>query len=470
MKRIYKNIALAALMLAPAVTSAQNTYSGYFLDNYLYRYEMNPALLNMDDHGFVGFPVLGNLNVGMQGNLHVSDILYPSSKYDPSNPNKTLLFSNPNIPAKDVLKHLSNTNILGVDTKIDLISVGFKAFGGQNAVTLSAVANAQVGAPKSLFSLIKEGVSNKTYDIKNFRLNATGYAQLQLNHQRDLSEYLPGLKAGAAFKMLFGLANIDAYFNRAHLELGTDGWTGLTNADIYMSMKGAKYTTSYNEDAHREYVDGLDVNSFGITGFGIGFDLGATYKWKDFNFSLALLDLGFISWSDVQYASTEGDRTVNTDAYTFQIGDKKDENGNKLENDTWDDFKNNISDLYQLSYTKEGGSRTRGLRATLNWGVDYEFPYYRNLHFGMVNTTTFNHLFTATEFRFSANVQPVKCFSASANLAAGTFGAGFGWLLNLNLKGFSFFLGMDHTLGKLAKQGIPLNSNAEVNLGINFPF
>ncbi|MDE5552142.1 MAG: hypothetical protein K2I91_02970, partial [Muribaculaceae bacterium] len=155
-------------------------------------------------------------------------------------------------------------------------------------------------------------------------------------------------------------------------------------------------------------MDGLDVNSFGITGFGIGFDLGATYKWKDFNFSLALLDLGFISWSDVQYASTEGDRTVNTDAYTFQIGDKKDENGNKLENDTWDDFKNNISDLYQLSYTKEGGSRTRGLRATLNWGVDYEFPYYRNLHFGMVNTTTFTHLFTATEFRFSANVQPVK--------------------------------------------------------------
>lgn len=32
------------------------------------------------------------------------------------------------------------------------------------------------------------------------------------------------------------------------------------------------------------------------------------------------------------------------------------------------------------------------------------------------------------------------------------------------------FLGMDHTLGKLAKQGLPLSSNAAVNLGINFPF
>jgi hypothetical protein len=29
---------------------------------------------------------------------------------------------------------------------------------------------------------------------------------------------------------------------------------------------------------------------------------------------------------------------------------------------------------------------------------------------------------------------------------------------------------MDHTIGKLAKQGIPLSSNTEFNMGINFPF
>ncbi|MDE5773734.1 MAG: hypothetical protein K2H86_04680, partial [Muribaculaceae bacterium] len=287
---------------------------------------------------------------------------------------------------------------------------------------------------------------------------------------RDLDKYVTGLKAGAAFKMLCCLSNVDAYFNKAQLQLGTDQWIGITNADIYASFKDARFKTEYNEDAGRKYVNGLDINSFGISGFGIGFDLGATYKWRDFNFSLALLDLGFISWNNVQYASTEGDRTVNTDAYTFQIGDKKDENGEVIENHTWDDLKNNISDLYQLSYVKDHGSRTRGLRATLNWAVDYEFPYYRNLHFGMVNSTNFNNLFTTTEFRFSANVQPVKCFSASANMVAGTYGVGFGWLVNVNVTGFNFFLGMDHTLGKLAKQGIPLNSNAEVNLGINFPF
>ena len=29
---------------------------------------------------------------------------------------------------------------------------------------------------------------------------------------------------------------------------------------------------------------------------------------------------------------------------------------------------------------------------------------------------------------------------------------------------------MDHTLGKLAKPGVPLNSNASFNVGLNFPF
>ena len=88
-----------------------------------------------------------------------------------------------------------------------------------------------------------------------------------------------------------------------------------------------------------------------------------------------------------------------------------------------------------------------------------------------MNSTRINGSYTWTQFRLSANVQPVDIFSASANVACGTFGWGFGWMLNLNLKkGFNLFLGMDQTLGKLAKQGVPLNSNAKVNLGIDFPF
>lgn len=173
MNKYIKSITAAAIFALPTIAAAQNTYSGYFLDNYMYSYEMNPAMVNMGNKGFVGMPVLANMNIGMQGNLHVSDILYNYG-------GKTVLFANPNIPASEVLSNLSNSNKIGVSSKIDLITVGFKAFGGQNIVSLSGVVDANVGVPKSLFSLVKEGISNQTYDISDVRANASGYAQLQL--------------------------------------------------------------------------------------------------------------------------------------------------------------------------------------------------------------------------------------------------------------------------------------------------
>ncbi len=450
----------ASLMaVSSAAAMAQASYSGYFLENYTHRYQLNPALTDTTatTKYFVAMPALGNMNIGMRGNLGLNEVLYNRN-------GQTVLFTNPQVSAAEALKGIGNRNKIGESVHLDLLAAGFEAFGGKNAVTLSVVEDANVMLPGSLFRLAKEGISNQTYDISDVRANATGYVQLQFNHQRDLGQWVPGLRAGAAFKMLFGLANMDAYLNNAYLQLDEDQWTAVTNAVVYTNYGNMRYKTEFSEETQQNYVNGVDMDGFGMKGFGIGFDLGATYDWNDFQFSLALLDLGFISWSGTQTASTNGDQTFNTDAFIFGVegDDAKDEWNNSM--------KPALYKLYQLHDLGNTGTRTRALRATLNWGVDYEFPYYRPLHFGLVNTTRFNGPFTYTDFRISANVRPVKCFSASANLAAGTYGVGFGWLANVNIKGFNFFLGMDRTFGKLAKQGIPLNSNGEFNLGMNFPF
>ena len=74
MKSIYRLILGAAcLAAAPAMLAQQHTYSGYFLDGYTYRYQMNPAMDN--DDNFVAMPALGNLNISMQGNLHLKNVL-----------------------------------------------------------------------------------------------------------------------------------------------------------------------------------------------------------------------------------------------------------------------------------------------------------------------------------------------------------------------------------------------------------
>ncbi len=449
-------LTLSALLAASATVSvfAQASYSGYYLDNYTHRFQLNPAMTDEDRNTFIAMPALGNLNVGMQGNLHVSNLVFP---YE----GKTVLFTNPGITTSEVMKNIHNSNKIGANIEMDILGVGFKAFGGQNAVTLSMVADVNAAVPGSLISMMKEGVENRTYDISDLRVNASGYAKLQLNHSRKI-EQVEGLKAGAAVKFLFGLGNIDGYFNQADLTLGQNEWTARTQADLYANLKGAKFKYRYDDDG-KQYIDGLDMDGFGLSGFGLGFDLGATYDWNDFQFNLALLDLGFISWSNTLYATTNGVHSINTNDYTF--GAENDE-----AKDAWNKMKDDLEKLYQLEDGQGSGERTRSLRTTLNWGVRYTLPYYRRLTFGLVNSTRFNGKFTTTDFRFSANVRPVDCLSASANLSAGTYGAGFGWLVNLNVKGFNLFVGMDRTFGKLTKQFVPLNSNGEFNFGMNFPF
>ncbi len=68
----------------------------------------------------------------------------------------------------------------------------------------------------------------------------------------------------------------------ADLTLGTDAWTARTNADIYMNLGKTRFATELNNE-NRPYVSGIDdISGIGVNGFGMAFDLGATYKWNDF--------------------------------------------------------------------------------------------------------------------------------------------------------------------------------------------
>ena len=455
MRHSIKTTVAALAILSCGTMAAQNTYSGYFLENYTYRFQENPAFGNEDN--FVSMPALGNINVGMQGNLHLTKILYNVD-------GETVLFTNPGVPESAANK-FKNSNKLGANVKIDLLSGGFKSWGGYNTVSFGVRANANVSAPGSFFRLAKEGIENKTYDIKDLTMGIRAFGQLAFNHSRDIPQ-VPGLRAGAAMKFYLGVGNVDAYFDRASLSLGEDSWKAVTNANIYASASGLKYKMRHNKHTGRDYVDGIDYDFKGLNGFGIGFDLGAQYKWQDFEFSLALLDLGFISWGKTQWASTNGDREIDTDAYIFNANDEAD---NSFKNE-WRLFRDDLAELYQLENNGEKSSRTRAVAATLNIGVGYEFPLYRPLKFGFLSSTVINGRYSWSQARFSANVAPLDWVSASANLEVSTYGCGFGWLVNFYTKGINVFLGMDHTMGKLAKQGVPLNSNAACNIGINFPF
>ena len=150
MKAKYIISGLVLLSGIATIKAQTNTYSGYFLDNFLYRHQMNPAFGN--DYNFVGMPGAGNLSIGTEGTVHLSHILY---NYD----GKTVLFTNPDLPDNEV-KHFGNSNKLGVNLRENILNGGFKAWGGYNTVSISAVANSRISAPGSLMNMLREGISN----------------------------------------------------------------------------------------------------------------------------------------------------------------------------------------------------------------------------------------------------------------------------------------------------------------------
>ncbi len=142
-----------------------------------------------------------------------------------------------------------------------------------------------------------------------------------------------------------------------------------------------------------------------------------------FDFSLAINDLGWISYSNTAMASTNGTKEFTTDAYTFEITDS--DGGGQ---DVIDRMTDDLGRLYQLEDMGDTGTRNVAMGATLNVGVNYTLPMYRRLHFGILSSSRFQKDYTWTEVRVSANVNPVDCFSADVNVAFGTYGAAFGWL------------------------------------------
>lgn len=448
---------IAAVIIASTATMAfaQNFQSGYFTDGYLYRYQSNPAFDN--ERNFISFPVAGNINAGVKGTLNLEDIFYNID-------GKTTTFLNPAVDAASFLDAIGENNRFGTDIKIGVLAAGFKAFKGYNTISLNVRTNAHSRIPSTFLQLLKEGIANETYDISDLGAHADAYAELALGHSHKINDRL---RIGATLKFLVGAGNIDAQFDQAHLALGEDSWDIVVDGNIQSSIKNMTYKHDVNDKTNHEYVSGIDMDGFGINGFGLAVDLGAEYTLNnDWSFSAAVLDFGFINWNNNMLASTNGVKRFETGKYTFNVDD---EAANNFD-DELDVMRDDLSALYELEDMGDQGSRSKMLAATINVGAQYTLPVYRKLKFGLLNTTRLQGDYTWTEFRLSANVNPVKAFSAGANFAAGTYGCAFGWIMNVNVPGFNIFMGMDHMLTKLAKQGIPLTSNADFSLGINIPF
>ncbi|MEG1685879.1 MAG: DUF5723 family protein [Bacteroides sp.] len=471
---IYRVCAFVLVILLTISVSGQAIRSTYFLKGSTYRHQLNPAF--MGERNYIAIPILGNLNVDVQGNIGVSNFIYktdnPLKKYSQT------IFMNSIVDGKNFLSGLNDNNKLEFNFNIDILACGFYAWGGFNTLGINLRSNSDINLPYSLFDFMKTGmdkVPGSSYRINDFWMSSNNYVELALGHSRLINEQLT---VGAKLKFLFGVGNIDARFDRMDVTMSQGKWIINANGSLKASIGGVGFKTKASNSVYqmngqiyrRREIEGFNMGTPGLGGFGLGIDLGATYKMDKFvkglTLSAALLDLGFISWGNNLKGS------MLTESYTFDgfrditIDDDKSSLGDQV-NNMVDDLKEFMK-FYDDGRTK---SRSTMLSTTINFGAEYALPVYNKLTFGCLSSTYINKPYTWSEGRFSANVAPLSWFDASINYGISNFGSSFGWILNFHPKNFNIFVGSDHLVTKVMSRGVPESYlNANICLGFNISF
>lgn len=464
---------ILALTCSVAASAQQALRSAYFLEGYTYRHALNPAFA--PDRNYVSFPALGNVSISTNSNVGLKTFLYPTGR-----DGQLMLFTNPEVDANSFLKSLRNVNHITEEIDMTLLSVGFRGFGGYNSISIGLRQNLGFSLPKDLFTFIKLGqdAHQSHYNFKNIGLHANAFGEIALGHSRQI---LPELRVGAKLKFLLGVADANVRISDMDVQLGDELWSISAEGEMNIAAGDGLKVPTYKEsgkhydnpdDANLVDYDNIDYDKFGLGGFGVAIDLGATYQLHpDLEISASLLDLGFISWSNAVQAKT-GTTRWSFDGFHNVAVDKNSPNyeQNKIDQQL-EDLGNDLEDAVDFHRLSDGGSRTTGIGATFTLGAAYTAPFYRGLKGGLLYTQRINGIYSWSEGRISANVAPVKFFDASINYALSTFGSSWGWVLNFHGKGLGFFLGSDFMITKVSKQYIPTgNINANVSFGININF
>lgn len=445
--------------------AAQTINSAYFTEDYKFRHMLNPAFGN--EQNYVSIPALGNISVNTHGNFGYRDVIMSNPMYPSLSDKKMTTFLNPYISAEDALSGFStgNNRITG-DVSLTILSAGFKAFGGYNTIEINSRTTTGVSLPYELFEFAKN-TGNHSYDIGDINAHAQSFAEIAFGHSRQINDKL---RLGAKLKVLVGLGRADVKMRNMKADLtAEDKWTITGEATADVSMKGFSYVSEekeYNIEGSGTYerVNNVDLDGVGVGGFGMAIDLGGVYEInEDWTVSASVLDLGFISWTNDMLSENRSKSFVFNGFHDVSVtSDRGEEIDTKV-----DRYGDQLADFANLTDMGDKGGRSTGIGATINVGAEYTLPVYRKVSFGALCTSRINGAYSWTEGRLSANYAPLNWLDGGVSFAVNSFTTSMGWVLNLHPKGYNFFIGMDHILGKTSKEMIPLSSNASLTVGMN---
>lgn len=427
---------LGILLTVHCAGYAQFLRTSYFMEGTHYRQQLNPALA--PGRGYLNLPVIGTFNASVNsstlGYQDVMDIIDNSEGSD--------FFT-----SDAFIKKLDNVNNLNVNLSTDILSAGW--YKGKNFWSFNIGLRNDIGAsiPKSMFEFLREmdglsgddwkRLSNINQKVQGQSLEINSYAEVGVGLARNITSRLT---VGARVKALLGVGNLRLDINNISVTSNLSGSENIDwNNPTIEQLQNLRGSAEIKVDALLEnssklielsekdgVIDEIDFGTFGLAGYGLGIDLGASYKLMDkLTLSASLLDLGFMKWSK---KNTSVAKATADQSYNLINSSERDEFVDKVSSGEVLNF-----DMLNMTLDKSAQEdRSTSLTSTLVLGAEYEL-LGDWLAVGALYTGRFAKPETLNELTFSVNCRPKN---------------------NLNLAlSYSVWQGSGKTFGVAAKLG-----------------
>lgn len=429
-----KRIILSAIILAgTALSAAAQTRTAYFMEGTTFRSQFNPAFA--PTQGYFNIPALGGISLNVDGTLAVNDLL----RKNPAGSGLVTILSNA-VSYDEAMAGLSrNLNSFNLYANVNIIGFGAYTANRKNfwSVGINLRTEAGIDIPFSFFDFAKSVSSgSNSRDFSSMRVAADSYVDVGFNYSFPVNERL---YLGARAKFLVGLAHANARLSSFNLNLDEERWSGSAQAEMDIYMNGLTADDTMSD---------MQMKFKGPSGYGFAVDLGATYNLlENLQFSLAVNDIGFISWSRAGAMSFQTDRQgIEFSGVDVVIdGNGAETSESEL---SFDGF-----NLHKVALGERGTATA--LRATINAGVEYEVWNHR-VGLGLLYHARMGLYKSSHNLTASVNFHPCHWFTLSPSYTFNNnSGGAVGLALNLSPGFINIFAATDMLLSKHSRQWIP---------------
>lgn len=431
MKKLYIYLLSSLIGCFAVVVLYAQPNTMYFMNYLPCQSYMNPAI-QPAYRVYVELPAISAINFSLGNNsLSMNDFVY-------MNQGQMVTALHPELGDKTSLLNAFSANTkFYQDLSVSLLGFGFKIKeNGYLSINASLRQDMAFYIPKDFVKLALYGTPEEnqvnTFNLQSLGFDASAYMDLSAGYSHKINEqFTVGLRA----KLLVGLLDANLGFNELELQASQEEWRIIGNASARFSAPTV--TVLVNNDGMIEEVaipdDVLNSLKDYRPNLGLGFDLGAVYKpIENLSLSVAIRDLGFISWKNGYQQSASIDFAF--EGIEFDI--------TQTDSDYADSLLTVLQDSYTVEEMKTG--YTSMLKSKIYLGAEYAF-LNNKMSVGLLSKTTVENSQAFGELTASLNMRPLSWFgtSFSYSLFNGNFSS-MGIGVNLRIPPFSFYIAGDY--------------------------